>query len=145
MGGGEFRSRSAALLGHETPQRDRLTRAVAGALHEIDADLESSRAATDLLIQPTPDGIDIRDWKGFEPGVEAGYRATREALEGLDRPVTHLRRRAPFSASAPPDTDGETASGSSRPGGAEPPRKAARRARREKPSGSGKNGTASQA
>ncbi|CAN7424702.1 patatin-like phospholipase family protein [Brevundimonas sp. LjRoot202] len=99
-----------------------------------DADLESSRAATDLLIQPTPDGIDIRDWKGFDPGVEAGYRATRAALDGLDRPVTHLRRPAPLSASAPPETDAETASASPRPAVGETPRKAARRARREKPS-----------
>lgn len=99
-----------------------------------DADLESSRAATDLLIQPTPDGIDIRDWKGFDPGVEAGYRATRAALDGLDRPVTHLRRPVPLSVSAPPETDAETASGSLRPAAGETPRKAARRARREKPS-----------
>jgi len=98
-----------------------------------DADLESSRAATDLLIQPTPDGIDIRDWKGFDPGVEAGYRATRAALDGLDRPVTHLRRPAPVSVSAPPETDAETASGSPRPGAGGKPRKAARRAPREKP------------
>ncbi|HZW16448.1 MAG TPA: patatin-like phospholipase family protein [Brevundimonas sp.] len=99
-----------------------------------DADLESSRAATDLLVQPTPDGVDIRDWKGFDPGVEAGYRAMREALEGLDGPVTHLRRRTPVSASTPPETDAETASGPPRPAGAETPRKAARRGRREKPS-----------
>lgn len=99
-----------------------------------DADLESSRAATDLLIQPTPDGVDIRDWKGFDPGVEAGYRATREALDGLDRPVTQLRRRVPLSASAPPGTDAETASASPRPAASETPRKAARRARRETPS-----------
>jgi NTE family protein len=98
-----------------------------------DADLESSRAATDLLVQPTPDGIDIRDWKGFDPGVEAGYRATREALAGLDGPVTHLRRRTPVSVSAPPETDAETASGSPRPAAGEMPRKGARRARRDKP------------
>lgn len=99
-----------------------------------DADLESSRAATDLLVQPIPDGVDIRDWKGFDPGVEAGYRAMREALAGLDGPVTHLRRRAPVSVSAPPETDAGTASASPRPAGAETLRKAARRARREKPS-----------
>ena len=98
-----------------------------------DADLESSRAATDLLVQPTPDGVDIRDWKGFDPGVEAGYRATREVLDGLDRPVTHLRRRAPVSASAPPETVAETASGSSRPSAAGKPAKGGRRARRDKP------------
>jgi NTE family protein len=98
-----------------------------------DADLESSRAATDLLIQPTPDGVDIRDWKGFEPGVEAGYRATREALEGLDGPVTRLRRRARVSVSAPPETDAETASGSPRPGAGGKLRKGGRRARRDTP------------
>lgn len=98
-----------------------------------DADLESSRAATDLLIQPTPDGLDIRDWKGFDPGVEAGYRATREALDGLDRPVTHLRRRVPVRVSARPETDAERASGSPRPVAGETPRKAARRGRRQKP------------
>jgi NTE family protein len=98
-----------------------------------DADLESSRAATDLLIQPTPDGIDIRDWKGFDVGVEAGYRATRDALATLDGPVTRLRRRVSVSASAPPETDAGTASGSPRPDVLERPRKAARRARRETP------------
>ncbi|HEY0601025.1 patatin-like phospholipase family protein [Brevundimonas sp.] len=98
-----------------------------------DADLESSRAATDLLIQPTPDGLDIRDWKGFEAGVDAGYSATRDGLAGLDRPVTHLRRRNPVSLSAPPETDAETASGSLRPAAAERPRKGARRARRDTP------------
>jgi NTE family protein len=98
-----------------------------------DADLESSRAATDLLIQPTPDGIDIRDWKGFDVGVEAGYRATHEGLATLDGPVTRLRRRAAVSASAPPETDAEAASGSPRPAVAGKPRKGARRARRDTP------------
>ena len=98
-----------------------------------DADLESSRAATDLLIQPTPDGLDIRDWKGFEAGVDAGYSATCKALAGLDRPVAHLRRRAPLSACEPPETDAETASGSPRPAAGEKPRKAGRRARRDTP------------
>ena len=98
-----------------------------------DADLESSRAATDLLVQPTPDGVDIRDWKAFEPAVEAGYRATREALDGLDRPVTHLRRRTPLSASAPSGTDAETAAACDGPAVPETPPKARRRARKEKP------------
>ncbi|HYC97932.1 patatin-like phospholipase family protein [Brevundimonas sp.] len=98
-----------------------------------DADLESSRAATDLLIQPTPDGIDIRDWKGFDPGVEAGYRATREALAGLDGPVTQLRRRVRVSVSAPPETGAETASASPRPVAGETPRKGERRGRRGRP------------
>ncbi len=97
-----------------------------------DADIESSRAALDVLIQPTPDGLDIRDWKGFDVGVEAGYRAAREVLETLDGPVTGLRRRQSV-ADAPAETDGEPASGSPHPPAAEKPRKAARRARQAKP------------
>ena len=96
-----------------------------------DADLESSRAATDLLIQPTPDGVDIRDWKAFEPGVEAGYRATREALDGLDRPVTRLRRRNPLSAVAPSEPD----AGATAEKAVETPRKGGRRARRSSSGG----------
>ena len=38
-------------------------------------------------------GVEIRDWSAFEPAVEAGYRATMEVLDKLDRPVTELRRR----------------------------------------------------
>ena len=98
-----------------------------------DADIESSRAATDVLIQPTPDGLDIRDWKGFDAGVTAGYLATAEALAKLDGPVTGLRRRRSVSDASPPGTDVETATGSRRPDGAETPRKAARRGRKEKP------------
>jgi len=97
-----------------------------------DAELESSRAATDVLIQPLPDGLDIRDWKGFEPGVEAGYRATKEALARLDGPVTDLRRRRAI-ADAPAGTGAETAAASPRPPEAGTPRKAGRRARKETP------------
>ncbi len=95
-----------------------------------DADLVSSRASTDLLIQPTPDGVDIRDWKGFDAGVAAGYRAAREALATLDGPVSGLRRRR---RDAPAGTDAETAAGSRRPAGGETPRSGARRGRKEKP------------
>jgi len=95
-----------------------------------DAELEASRAATDLLVQPTPDGVDIRDWKAFDPAVEAGYRATREALAALDGPVTGLRRRPPGD---PPETGGETATGSARPDAAETPRTGRRRERKGTP------------
>jgi NTE family protein len=70
-----------------------------------DADIESSRAATDLLIQPTPDRLDIRDWKGFNVGVAAGYLAASEALARLDGPVTGLRRRRPGADIAPSPAD----------------------------------------
>ncbi|HST92239.1 MAG TPA: patatin-like phospholipase family protein [Brevundimonas sp.] len=95
-----------------------------------DADLESSRAATDLLIQPTPDGVDIRDWKGFDAGVAAGYRAAKDTLATLDGPVSGLRRRR---GGGPSGTVGETAATSHRPGSAETPRSGGRRARKEKP------------
>ncbi len=55
-------------------------------------DLAAARQATDLLIMPSVDGIDIRDWKAFDPGLAAGELATREALAKLNRPVTELRR-----------------------------------------------------
>ncbi len=97
-----------------------------------DADLESSRAATDVLIQPMPDRLDIRDWKGFDLGVAAGYQAARDVLAGLDRPVTQLRRRQ-ITGDAPPETVSETATGSPRPPAAEKPRRDAGRARKEKP------------
>lgn len=98
-----------------------------------DADIESSRAATDLLIQPTPDGLDIRDWKGFDAGVAAGYRATQDVLATLDGPVTGLRRRRSVNDDALSGTDAGTAAGSRRPDVVETLRRGARRGRKEKP------------
>ena len=98
-----------------------------------DADIESSRAATDILVQPMPDGLDIRDWKGFEPGVASGYHATHEVLAMLDRPVTALRRRVSISESAQPERAVETATASIRPDMLEMLRRGARRGRKEKP------------
>jgi NTE family protein len=56
-------------------------------------DLVAAREATDLLVQPDVSKIEIRDWAAYDVAVEAGYRATAEALGKLDRPVTALRRR----------------------------------------------------
>lgn len=56
-------------------------------------DLAAAREATDVLITPKLEGIDIRDWRAFEPAVKAGYLAAAFALEGLHLPVTELRRR----------------------------------------------------
>lgn len=58
-----------------------------------DAELEHSRKATDVLILPTPDGIDIRDWKAYDPATLAGETATLAALAALPCPVTDLRRQ----------------------------------------------------
>jgi NTE family protein len=47
------------------------------------------------------DNIEIRNWKGFEPAVEAGYRAANEVLDKLTHPVIDLRRRVAL-ADLPP-------------------------------------------
>ena len=101
-----------------------------------DAELEKSRAATDLLIQPRTDGVDIRDWKAYDPAVAAGYSAARAALADLDRPVTQLRRpRAdPEISVAPSETAAETATGSSRRRGGGRPRRDGGPGSKEKPS-----------
>lgn len=95
-----------------------------------DADLESSRHDADLLILPTPEGMDIRDWKAYDGPVAAGYAAAREALDGLDRPVEKLRRPIdPIiqADSAQSEPDAETAAGSPPPLDAETPRQAGRK------------------
>ena len=99
-----------------------------------DAEIESARRATDVLIQPRPDGLDLRDWKGFDVGVAAGYLAAAETLAKLDGPVTGLRRRRSVSDVARPGTCVETAAGSHRPDVEEKLRKGARRGRKDKPS-----------
>ncbi len=59
-----------------------------------DAELEVSRGATDVLVQPKPEGTEIRDWKSYEPTVLVGYHATQEALAKVEGPVAAMRRRA---------------------------------------------------
>lgn len=56
-------------------------------------ELAASRAATDLLVLPKLEGIDIRNWTAYEPAVEAGYNAMKAALAKLDRPVDALRKQ----------------------------------------------------
>lgn len=56
-------------------------------------DLTAAREASDMLILPQVDKVEIRDWKAFDPAVEAGYKATMVALDKLKVPVTDLRRR----------------------------------------------------
>jgi len=60
-----------------------------------DADMATSRAETDLLILPMPEGSDIRDWKTYEPVVASGHAAAVEALSELDGPIDRLRKRGP--------------------------------------------------
>ncbi len=56
------------------------------------ADLAQSRAATDLLIIPEPEGVEIRDWKAYDKAVESGYQTTVATLSQLESPVTTLRK-----------------------------------------------------
>ncbi len=58
-----------------------------------DAELERSRAETDVLILPQPMGADIRDWKIYEPVVAAGHAAAVTAIEALDGPISTIRKR----------------------------------------------------
>ena len=97
-----------------------------------DADVELSRAATDVLVQPMPDGMDIRDWKAFTPGVEAGCLATQTALSKLDGPVTGLRRKRAINDDALSETASETETASRHPDEAETPAPDARPAPRGK-------------
>jgi NTE family protein len=82
-------------------------------------DLAASREASDVLITPKLNEIDIRDWKAFEPAVAAGRAAAALALDNLGKPVTELRRRpsladlaargglgAPLNSGARPRTAG---------------------------------------
>jgi NTE family protein len=94
-----------------------------------DGDLVRSRAATDLLILPTPEGMDIRDWKAYDIPVAAGYAAAQEALARVEGPVHMLRRKQRVSAAAPPGTAGETAAASPRRRASGRPAKAASPAR----------------
>jgi NTE family protein len=56
-------------------------------------DVIAARGAADVFIAPELDGVEIRDWRAFEPAVEAGHRAAVRALESLDCPLTELRVR----------------------------------------------------
>ena len=58
-----------------------------------DRDIAAGREATDVLILPRVEHIEIRDWKAFDPAVAAGYEAAVEALKLAGGPVAELRRR----------------------------------------------------
>jgi NTE family protein len=68
-----------------------------------DAELEVSRGATDILVQPRPEGTEIRDWKSYEPTVLVGYQATEEALAKVEGPITAMRRRGKAPVTQIPD------------------------------------------
>ena len=64
------------------------------------AEVVLAHQATDVLVQPDVDEIEIRDWKAFDQAVDIGYRATLATLDGLSRPVVDLRRRASLEEAA---------------------------------------------
>lgn len=64
------------------------------------AELAETRAATDVLIMPRLDGVEIRDWKAFDPAVAAGRAAAEEVLAQLEGPVTHIHERAAIARTA---------------------------------------------
>jgi NTE family protein len=106
------------------------------------ADLMEARSATDLLIVPNPDGVEIRDWKAYDRAVDNGHRAAMEALGKLDGPVPTLRRRKQHAEHAsavgaltldgPPEIAARTAAGSSRRPAVEKPATAAERKRKQR-------------
>lgn len=65
-------------------------------------DLAAAREATDLLVLPRLDGVEIRNWKAFDPAVASGYATTMEALNKLPAPVTDLRRRRSLAQQVKP-------------------------------------------
>jgi len=56
------------------------------------AELAATRAATDVLIMPELDGVEIRNWQAFEPAVAAGEAAAYQVLSDLGGPITHVRQ-----------------------------------------------------
>jgi NTE family protein len=65
----------------------------------------ANREASDVLVTPKVDNVDIRDWKAYEPAVDAGHQAMAAALETLTKPVVDLRRRPSLDDPAPPQAD----------------------------------------
>jgi NTE family protein len=52
----------------------------------------SLKDACDLMVIPTIEGVELRDWKAFEPAVASGYQAMAAALAGLKTPLIDLCR-----------------------------------------------------
>jgi NTE family protein len=70
-------------------------------------DLTASREASDVLVLPQMDNVEIRDWDAYDPAVAAGQSAMEAALAKLKRPVSELRRRPCLAdiAAARPSSD----------------------------------------
>ena len=55
-------------------------------------EVQEIKESCNLLVTPTIEGVELRDWKAFDPAVASGYAAMRETLEGLDRPLIDIAR-----------------------------------------------------
>jgi NTE family protein len=61
-------------------------------------EISAAHLATDVLVQPNVDDIEIRDWKAYAPAVAEGRRATLSALAAFHMPITEVRRQSPTAA-----------------------------------------------
>lgn len=52
----------------------------------------AGRELCDMLIAPPLEGIELRDWKEYEPAVAAGYEATMQAIAELKGPLAAIIR-----------------------------------------------------
>jgi NTE family protein len=50
------------------------------------------RGLTDILIAPEMQGIELRDWRDYQPAVDAGYESMRQALAELKGPLAQIIR-----------------------------------------------------
>jgi NTE family protein len=56
-------------------------------------DQTALQSACDLLVTPSIEGVELRDWKAFEPAVSAGYACMTALLTAHPGPLGDLSRR----------------------------------------------------
>ena len=67
----------------------------------INVDPNAGGELTDLLITPSIDGIELRDWRRYDEVVEAGYLATRQAVSQLTGPLAwQMEKMRPVPSTA---------------------------------------------
>ncbi len=66
----------------------------------ISVNPNAHRDLTDLLIVPDPPGVELRDWKEYDPAVKAGYDSAVKALSELRGPLNSIIRGTPAPAEA---------------------------------------------
>ena len=50
------------------------------------------RHLTDILIAPPLENIELRDWRDYDPAVEAGYESMKQALADVKGPLAAIIR-----------------------------------------------------